>query len=251
MKRNGLYYAVTCHHVLVEYREEALRSGRRITPACHTGSTVRLFGSWTDKGTYRWSFLSWRAYGHPSQSAEENEQLSRSNSELPDIAIADVTTVWEALARDRALIAIDLDDWSEPPWEDIQDIWMAYGFPTDHKEIIDNMVSAPMPAISVELKTKNISSSDGKFSLFSTFENPHGWGFSGVSGGPVIAYNPRSDIFHFVGLVYGGAPSTSKPRSDDQAFLGPKDILLQCYQLSPATFDLWLSSIKHGVELGP
>jgi hypothetical protein len=244
-------YAVTCHHVLAAFRAEAIKKNRAIVPSIHTGTVIHQFGSYSSQGKYRWSFMSCRDF--PAQADLENEDalasLGRANSDKPDIAIADITETWSVIRTNRGAEAIDLDAWTAPNWSIAQPVWMAYGFPDDHKYRSDDKVAAPMPRVAVELASAAPSPGKPTYTLCSTLTADHGWGFSGLSGGPVLIAHTLEDRYAFVGITFEGAPSSKEPHENAEAFVEKKDIVLMGYHLTPDRFQEWLEQRKYGVEL--
>ncbi|MBL8297943.1 MAG: hypothetical protein JNN30_06275 [Rhodanobacteraceae bacterium] len=251
VRYQGKIYAVTCHHVLSAFFAEAIRTKQRIAPAIHSGKTVRQFASYSREGKYRWSFLSCRDFPEASDidSAAELDALDRANADRPDIAIADITEVWHAVQENRDAESIDLDAWVEPDWSVVQPVWVAYGFPNGHKSLVQDKVAAPMPRVAVELASSLPSIERPTYVLCSTLEIEHGWGFSGLSGGPVLVAHNSDDRYAFVGLTFEGSPSSKDPEQNAEAFLGKSDIVLRGYHLTPHAFKEWLSNRKFGVEL--
>lgn len=244
-------YAVTCHHVLAAFATAAIRTGRRIVPSVHAGNSIYQFGSFTAQGAYRWSFLSCRDF--PAASDVDNEEamsaLDRENAEKRDVAIADLTEIWPSFRTARGADAINLDAWEEPEWPTAQPVWIAYGFPDDHKYRADAKVAAPMPRVSVELASAVPSAEKPTYILCSTLPADHGWGFSGLSGGPVLVAHPSDDRYAYVGITFEGAPSSKELQRNAEAFVGKNDIVLRGYHLTPPQFKTWLSQRKYGVEL--
>ena len=251
VKFESRVYAVTCHHVLSAFLSEALNTGRRIVPAIHSGQSIHQFHFYGPQGQYRWSFTSCRDF--PSI-ANINDQrlladLERQNLERPDIAIADLTDIWSVISDLRGADVINLDNWTEPDWSATQPVWLAYGFPDGHKSKADNKVAAPMPRVAVELATSAPSPDKPTYTLCSTLTVEHGWGFSGLSGGPVLVAHNVEDRYAYVGITFEGAPSAKELKENTESFIGKKDIILKGYHLTPSTFRDWLSSRRFGVEL--
>lgn len=246
-------YAVTCHHVLSAFFSEAVKTGRRIAPSVHSGRTIQQFGEFDMHGQYRWSFQSCRAF--PAAADIGNEAalaaLDRANADRPDIAIADLTTVWPVFRTTRGAEAINLDEWVEPDWSNAQSVWMAYGFPDDHKYRSGDKVAAPMPRVAAKLESPLPTSEKPSYILCSTLETDHGWGFSGMSGGPVLVAHAADDRFAFVGITFEGAPSSKELEANAEAFVGKSDIVLRGYHLTSQQFEAWLFQRKYGVALPP
>jgi len=250
VKFESRVYAVTCHHVLSAFFKTAITEKRRVVPSIHSGRTVYQIGSWGSKGEYIWAFQSCREFPEVADvdDPEALDLLDRKNADKPDIAIADLTEIWPAFSELRGAEAIDLDSWVESDWSTAQPVWLAYGFPDNHKYRAGDKVSAPMPRVAAELAS---SPSDQKptYTLCSTLTADHGWGFSGLSGGPVFIAHTTEDRYAFVGITFEGAPSTKELQDNAEAFVGKKDILLMGYHVTPERFREWLSLCKYGVTL--
>jgi hypothetical protein len=135
VKFEGRIFGVTCHHVLSAFYAIAMREQRRIIPTIHSGPAIHHIGQVTDHGGYRWAFQSCREFLKPADvdDSEAGVALDRRNSDKPDIAIAELTTLWSLLQNFRSAEAIDLDSWIEPDWSATQPVAMAFGYPDDHK----------------------------------------------------------------------------------------------------------------------
>lgn len=244
-------YAVTCHHVLSAFFTEGHKKGRQIIPTIHSGRAIHQFGSYNPEGKYRWAFLSCRDFPAACDidNAEAMAALDRTNGERPDIAIADITDVWSTIRVARGAEAISLDDWIAPDWSTAQPVWMAYGFPDDHKFRSGDQVAAPMPRVSVELASAAPSPEKPIYTLCSTLTDDHGWGFSGLSGGPVLVAHISEERYAFVGITFEGAPSSKDQQENAEAFVGKNDIVLMGYHLTPSQFREWLLRRKYVVAL--
>jgi hypothetical protein len=245
-------YAVTCHHVVSAFFSEAVTTGHRIIPTTHSGRTIHQFGSYGPNGTCRWSFRSCRDF--PAAADVRNQEvlaaLDRANADKPDIAIADLTDIWASFSAARGADVVDLDAWTEPNWSSAQPIWMAYGFPNDHKYRTGDKVAAPMPRVSAELASTFPSAEKPTYILCSTLPTDHGWGFSGLSGGPALVAHASEDRYAFVGVTFEGAPSSKDLKENAEAFVGRSDIVLRGYHLTPMQFKTWLSQRQYEIELG-
>ncbi|HDS1580802.1 TPA: hypothetical protein QEL15_002900 [Stenotrophomonas maltophilia] len=251
VKFKSRFYAVTCHHVLSAFFSASVRSNRHILPTIHSGRAIYHFGSYTAQGTYRWSFHSCRDF--PRSADVDNDDalaaLDRANADRPDIAIADLTEIWPLFSSQRSAEAIDLDTWMEPDWAAVQSTWLAFGFPDAHKYQAEDKLVAPMPRVSVEIASNFPTPERSTYILCSTLAADHGWGFSGMSGGPVLVAHTTDDWFAFVGITFEGAPSAKELHDSVEAFVGKNDIVLKGYHLTPQQFSLWLSQLEYGVEL--
>lgn len=243
-------YAVTCHHVLSAFQSEALKTGRRIVPSIHSGRSIHQFHSYGLEGQYRWTFHSCRDFPSDANINDEDalDELKRQNAERPDIAIADLTETWSEIQRLRGAEAINLDNWEEPNWSVCQQVWLAYGFPDGHKYLANEKVAAPMPRVAIELASSHPTPDKPTYTLCSTLALEHGWGFSGISGGPVLVAHNTDDRFAYVGITFEGAPSAANIQQNEEAFIGKCDIVLMGYHLTPSQFEGWLTKLAFGVE---
>jgi hypothetical protein len=251
VKFESRFYVVTCHHVLSAFFSASVRSKRHIVPTLHSGGIIYHMGRYTSQGTYRWLFHSCRDFPR-SEDVDNDEALAaldRVNAERPDIALADITEIWPEFRSQRNAEAIDLDTWTEPDWMTVQSTWLAFGFPDEHKYQAEDKLVAPMPRVSVNLATNFPTPEKPTYILCSTLASDHGWGFSGMSGGPVLVAHTTDDRFAFVGITFEGAPSTKELHDNAEAFVGKNDIVLKGYHLTPKQFGFWLSQLKYGVEL--
>jgi hypothetical protein len=76
-------------------------------------------------------------------------------------------------------------------------------------------------------------------------EKPHGYYFSGISGGTLYAV--EEEILVPVGIVFEGYPSTKKQaeaRANSTAFLDEHDIFIRALTLTPEIFEEWLRRAK-------
>lgn len=250
VRRGGRIFALTCHHVLEAFRAEALRRNHVLAPSVHVGRSLVQFKAYLGT-SIRWTFRSCRDFPDEAllEDADALKDFNGMNSSRADIAIADVPEeAWDVFSRERPLEPIDLDNWIEPRWEQLGRFWAAYGFPNGHKYRSGDKVAAPMPRITVKLQSLSPQHRED-FTLYSELDGEHCFGFSGISGGPVLAESEVDQCFHFTGLVFEGSPSTTEPVSSDEAFLGATAIYLRCYLLTPESFDRWQRAAKYGVQL--
>lgn len=244
-------YAVTCHHVLAAFAKEASERGVEIAPTIHAGKTIFQFHHYGAKNEKRWSFVSCRDFPTTEMlnDAAALSDLERRNLDRPDIAIADITDIWPAICESRPAEAINLDDWVEPDWSKFAPVWIAYGFPTGHKYHIENKVAAPMPRVRVELASSVPTIDKPTYTLWSHLEEEHGWGFSGLSGGPVLVSIHDKKCFAYIGITFEGAPSLKDATNSKDSIVNGRDIVLTGYNLTPHTFRNWLAQAKFGVEI--
>jgi hypothetical protein len=119
----------------------------------------------------------------------------------------------------------------------------------NHKYRSGDQVAAPMPRVAVELASAAPSAEKPTYTLCSTLTANHGWGFSGLSGGPVLIAHTSEERCAFVGITFEGAPSSKDLQGNAEAFVGKRDIVLMGHHLTPHQFKEWLSQRKYGVEL--
>jgi hypothetical protein len=249
VKFEGRIFGVTCHHVLSAFYAIAMRDQRRIIPTIHSGPAIHHIGQVTDHGGYRWAFQSCREFLKPADvdDSEAGVALDRRNSDKPDIAIAELTTLWSLLQNFRSAEAIDLDSWIEPDWSATQPVAMAFGYPDDHKYRAGDKIAAPMPRVSAELGNRP-SADKPQFALCSTLPTAHGWGFSGLSGGPIVIADTIKDRYTVIGITFEGNPSAKEFKPTQESFLRAEDILLMGHYLSPDRFRDWLNRAQYPIE---
>jgi hypothetical protein len=157
-----------------------------------------------------------------------------------DIAISPVPAgMWLLLAKKKAKQAIDLDTFNPPPWDLIK-FCHAAGYPCEHKVDSGTVVRSPMPRVVAELRT-TVSKGTKEFTLHSSLNEPHGFFFSGMSGGPIVGETDKGDLVP-VGIVFEGAPSSKKRQRS--IFAGPNDLMIRGYVLTPEVFDYWLQHLE-------
>lgn len=251
VKYESRYYAVTCHHVIEAMLALAYKAPYQVNPAIHASKSVVQLATPTPRGTQQWAFVSCGEL--PTAAAlgdkEAMAALTRRNASYPDIAIAEITSVWGTLQALRRAEAVDLDAWTPPDWGQAQPYWLAYGYPDEHKATLEaKVVAVPMPRVTVRLATSVPSEDKPTFTLHSTLEKDHGWFFSGLSGGPVLIADKALDRYAVVGITFAGTPGSRTAPVNAQAFYGPSDISITGYQLTPARFQEWLRNRRQGVE---
>lgn len=166
----------------------------------------------------------------------------RHNFRFPEFGVIDIAMYrltefhWSLLRDKKGKVAINLDAWQEPTWEE-EASFIAAGYPTEHKTAtLDDKVSAPMPLFSAELAS-NINADKPTFALHSVLSNPHGWTLSGLSGGPVFRVVDENTLLP-VGLVFEGGPSTQE--AGDTQFATANEIFIRATTLTPNRFKEWL-----------
>ena len=228
IKYNNRIYAVTCMHVinhLNSKREELNDQWYTLSL-----SLERVIIQLSDID-----------HSDPTKRKDVLRKLkSNFNGEEVDIVIAPIDSHWELIKTKKNKKAVDLDKWNEPKWEEFK-MGTAFGFPTEHKEIQGEYVSAPCINASAEI-VSSLTQHSTQFTLFSTLSKPHGYFFSGLSGGVIILSSEES--FELAGIVYEGQPGSSKDfkekESNNQAFFSENDILIKGFIINPNIFSQWL-----------
>ena len=160
---------------------------------------------------------------------------------------------WHLLSDKKNKVAIDLDSWREPNWNDVT-YCRAVGYQNEDKKIIPSdgasMVAAPLLNVVAELSSI-VRSDTTVFSMSSKLSCSHNYSFSGMSGGAVYAIEGsekrevQDEKLFPVGIVSEGFPSTKQAidRNNEEAtsaFLTQRDILIRVITLTPDIFDVWL-----------
>jgi hypothetical protein len=214
IKFEGRHYLCTCAHVI-----EAAKGDN--VPALMIDRLVLNFANY-QKGPSGES-----VYGHVFRFPDRRRF---------DIAIAPIQPHWEIIRTKKGKSAIDLDAWQSTPWPQ-DSCYLAAGYPTEHKYAVDEKLAVGMALVAAELAS-TISSSSTSFVLHSTVKAPHGYFFSGLSGGPIFLPK-EADRLVPVGIVIEGSPSSSKV---SESFLSNSNaILVRGQTLTPDIFKEWLS----------
>ncbi|GIK97834.1 MAG: hypothetical protein BroJett029_20430 [Alphaproteobacteria bacterium] len=208
VKRRGRHYAVTCRHIMEAVSDPAVvPDARNPTVAIHIDRVVLSLSNFTAKGL---------ALGIRTPQAE-------SKREEIDVAIAPLDgSYWPLLLEKKNKAAIDLDAWREPDWKSVK--WcVAAGYPDEHKTAVvhdgADKVSNRLLTVVAEVASQ-LGSTARCITLSSTLDKPHGYYFSGMSGGPVYAVEGaeqrtiEDDELLPVGLIFEGFPSSGKPESE-------------------------------------
>lgn len=182
------------------------------------------------------------------------------HSDRADIALVLLDeSNWNLLRERKNKVAIDLDSWREPDWSVVRHC-LAVGYENEGKEAVrsggSEKVATRMPETMAELASPVPGRDTSRFTLLSILPSPHGYGFSGMSGGAVYAIEESdtgmADEENLVpiGIVYEGFPgSTKEGGSNEEGSMGTifndRDIFIRALTLTPNTFDDWL----HGSRL--
>jgi hypothetical protein len=160
-----------------------------------------------------------------------------------DLAIAEITgSYWDILTKYADKEAIDLDNWREPRWARAE-MLAAAGYPDEHKynTTIDgkDKLAAPLAFIAAD-KDGEIGRDCPIVQMRSRLEKPHGWFFSGVSGGAMYATQDERSIP--AGIVFEGWPQSKK--TPPHPSLDDRDIIVRGMTLTPKTFGQWVENTK-------
>lgn len=239
VKRRGRHYAVTCRHIKDAVTDPKMVPGaRNPTVALHLDRAVLNLSYFTARGL---------ALGVRTPHAEDKK-------EEIDVAIAPLDgSYWQLLSGKKNKIAIDLDDWREPDWPTVK--WcLAAGYPDEHKKAVieegTDKVANQLVTVVAEVSSR-LGRAERLIALSSTLAEPHGYYFSGMSGGPLYAIEgpqertAEDDELLPVGLIFEGFPSSGKPaatggRDVTSAFLTDNDLFFRALTLTPEFFDEWL-----------
>ncbi len=228
IKYENRIYAVTCRHVI-----HHLNSKRnKLNDQWYTLS-ISL-----DQVILQLSDID---HADPSKRKDIFRKLTCSfDREDVDIVIAPIDSHWGLIKSKKNKKAIDLDSWSIMNWSKFK-MGTAFGYPTEHKELQGDKVAAPCINVCAEL-VSNVSITARQLTLFSTLQNPHGYFFSGLSGGVIVLSSEDSHVP--AGIIYEGQPGSSKDfkdkQSNGQAFFSGNDILIKGFIISPSVFSEWL-----------
>lgn len=224
-------YVVTCRHVLEILQK---RQERKHSPF----PTLALM---VDRGLLNLSFFT--ADGLQNALKVPNPPVG---AQPLDLAISKLpTSYWDILTSRKNKKPIDLDNWHEPRWARAE-ILVAAGYPDEHKTIVESggveKVSAPMPLVAAEIDGK-IAKDQRQVAMRSRLEKPHGFYFSGMSGGPI--YVQQDEVLVPVGITYEGWPQThdNPVIFDDNGtdvLFDNRDIIVHGLTLTPDYFDKWL-----------
>lgn len=226
-------FAATCSHVMTAASNPDMVPGApHPTLALHVGKAVLNFSFFTQAGLRS-------ALSAPG---------SQYGAQEVDIAIAELTGPhWHLLASSKGKTAIDLDNWREPNWPTVR-LCYAAGYADEHKEVAaiegDRMVSTPMLSVVAE-PAGPIARDQRVITLSSRLDKPHGYYFSGMSGGAL--YTVEKDVLVPAGIVFEGYPSTEDEgpgRAESPAFLDQNDIFIRALTLTPDIFLQWLCGAK-------
>jgi hypothetical protein len=245
IRRRGRHYAVTCRHIMEAVADpKMVPAAKNPTLALHVDRAVLNLSCFTAKGL--------ALAVHAPRAETKHEEV--------DVAIAPLTGgYWDLLTKHKDKVPIDLDAWREPDWSSVK-YCLAVGYPDERKK---NVAADDGQKVANQLTTAvaEVSSRLGRFerliALSSTLEKPHGFYFSGMSGGPVYAVEGHEqrkvedDELFPIGIIFEGFPSSG--RADTQggkdpasAFLTDRDLFFRALTLTPEFFDEWLQKAGIG-----
>jgi hypothetical protein len=228
IKFSNRYFACTCRHV-VERVEKRRQNRASPLPTLSLG----LKASFIHLSWYSADGLQDAMTIVPREPGEEHL----------DLAIADITEHWDRYSAEWGSQAIEMDEqnWREPRWARAKFLTAA-GWPEMGKRnVVVNgreLVRGTITLLVAEVRG-GLSKGDKILMMESRLDEPHGWFFSGVSGGPI--YIPQGDLMIPAGLLYDGWPQT-KESKDDRYTLN--DLVIRGVVLTPANFKRWLSAAK-------
>lgn len=245
VKRKGRHYLVTCRHVLEIVSKRRTAGGeRQLTMALEIDGTVLNLSRVSAQGVV----------------LNVRTPEARMHSERADIALAPLDeSNWKRLSERKNKEAIDLDSWREPNWSVVRHC-LAVGYENEGKEAVrsggSEKVATRMLETMAELASPVPGRDTSRFALSSALPSPHGYGFSGMSGGAVYAIEESDagmtddESLVPIGIVYEGFPgSTREGGSNEESSMGTifsdRDIFIHALTLMPDTFDDWL----HGCRL--
>jgi hypothetical protein len=222
----GKYYACTCRHAveLVQLLRE-----KKAAP----NPTLALF---FDKTMIPLSFFT-------AEGLKDAISIVAGDGE-EDLAIADITQFWPRLAAiGKVAIEMDEERHRAPRWAKAQ-MLAAVGFPERNKRNVtredgQERVFGTMTLILSD-KSGDVDRHNLVVEMKSTFEEPHGWYFSGISGGPM--YVIQDERLIPVGIAFEGWPQS--PTQKPHPTLTDKDIVVRGLTLTPENFKRWLIAAR-------
>jgi hypothetical protein len=228
VKFGGRYYACTCRHA-VDIVKKRREEGTSPFPTLALGLKKEFIN------------LSWvSADGlHDAMSIVEPSE----GEDHLDLAIANISEHWERLSAEWGNRAIEMDpeNWREPRWARAQ-LLTAAGWPEMGKRNVtvdgNDLVRGTMTLVIADV-SGGVSRHDRLVLMKSRLKEPHGWCFSGLSGGPI--YVVDRDLMIPAGLLYDGWPQT---KEDKHKEFTPNDIVIRGATLTPTNFERWLSTAK-------
>ncbi len=125
-----------------------------------------------------------------------------------DIAIARIDSIWPMLTEKKNKKAIELNPWPTVTLpEEIG--YLAAGYFNEHKFTIEKKLAVQLALVFAEAAS-NMSAQSPTFSLHSTLKQPHGYYFSGMSGGPIFLPQEADKLLPVGIVIEGGAKQRQK-----------------------------------------
>lgn len=110
----------------------------------------------------------------------------------------------------------------------------------------EEKVGAPMALVAAEIDDK-IAKDQRQVRMRSRLDKPHGFYFSGMSGGPI--YVQQDELLVPVGIIYEGWPQTSNnpvifADNGTDVLFDNRDIIVHGLTLTPDNFAKWLKASR-------
>jgi hypothetical protein len=160
--------------------------------------------------------------------------------EFMDLAIADISAHWPLVSSlGKAAIDMNPEFHHEPRWARAQ-MLAAVGYPEVRKRNVtredgEGRLFGTMAFIIAD-KSGDIDRHDRIVLMRSDLGKPHGWFFSGISGGPM--YVIQEEKILPVGIIFEGWPQTKNDPPHEE--LTDHDIMIRGLTLTPENFKRWL-----------
>lgn len=221
-------YVVTCNHVLehLEQRREHLND--------HGQTMMLLAKNVVIK-------LSAMNLNDPTKQIDIFRKIRRKYLEVEvDIVIGKLPeNLWRVVQKNLSKSAIDLDCWEQPDLNNFK-IGTAYGYSNEHKERVDGEIKTYCVEVTADIQSK-LESDSVNITLFSEFDQPHGFYFSGMSGGPIILHTDTKSAV--AAIIYEGQPGSrseiTQKYSSDSIF-NQNQTLIKGVIINPYIFSNWL-----------
>jgi hypothetical protein len=225
VKFEGRYYACTCRHT-VDIVNKRRAMGTSPFPTLALGLKKR--------------FINLSLIGTDGLRDAISVVQPSAGQDYFDLAIADISEHWHSLSAEWGNRAIEMnpENWREPRWARAK-LLAAAGWPEIGKRNVTvngiGRVRGTVTLIIADV-SGGISRHDDIILMNTRLDAPHGWFFSGVSGGPI--YVLQDELMVPVGILYEGWPQTKDDRHDE---FTPNDIVIRGVTLTPSSFERWLS----------
>lgn len=228
VKFEGKYYACTCRHAV------DIVNDRRVI-GVSPFATLAL--------GLKERFINLSLFGTDGLRDAISIVERKTGQDYLDLAIADISEYWDLLSAEWGHRAIEMDpaNWREPRWARAK-LLAAAGWPETGKRNVTvggiERVRGTVTLIIADV-SGGISRHDDIILMNSRLGEPHGWFFSGVSGGPI--YVLQDELMIPVGILSEGWPQTPDDRHEK---FTPNDIVIRGVTLTPGKFESWLSAAK-------